>query len=431
MSEGTRTITVDYLARVEGEGALHLVVRDGRVERASLSIFEAPRFFEALLVGRDAREAVDITARICGICPVAYQLSGTAAIEDAWGVTVPPEVTALRRLLLAGEWIGSHALHVHMLHAPDFLGYPDAMAMARDHPDAVRRGLKLKQYGNAIMALLGGREIHPVNLRVGGFWRAPSRARIADLSARAAWAVEAAEATVDWVAGLDFPAFERDYRFLAVADGASYPLAPGPVASTVGDPVPPSRFEEVVEEIHAPHSTALHAVLVGHGAYMTGPQARFALAGRHLSPLATAAAARAGLAARPANPFRSILVRAVEILHAAEEALALIEGYVPPDPPAVPVEPRAATGHGVIEAPRGLLYQRYRTAADGTVEAARIVPPTAQNQRAIEADLADVAGLSLDLPDEALRARCEQAIRNYDPCISCATHFLSLSVDRG
>ena len=430
MSAGTRTIAVDYLARVEGEGALRLVVRDGRVTTAELSIFEAPRFFEALLVGRDAREAVDITARICGICPVAYQLSGLDAIEDAWDVAVSPEIAALRRLFLCGEWIGSHALHVTMLHAPDFLGYPDAMAMARDHPEAVRRGLALKQYGNRLMAAIGGREIHPVNVRVGGFWRAPDRETIAALREEADRAVAAAAEAVAWTAGFAFPDFDRDHPFVALATADGYPLAPGPIGSTLGHRLPAAAFEDTFEEVHEARSTALHARIRGHGAYMTGPQARFTLNGDRLAPDARAAADAAGLAERPRNPFRSILVRSVEILHAAEEARALVADYVPPDPPAVPVTPRAATGHGVIEAPRGLLYQRYRTAADGSVEAARIVPPTAQNQGAMESDLAAIAERFLDLPDDALRGRCEHAIRNYDPCISCATHFLRLEVDR-
>ncbi|MFP3944215.1 MAG: nickel-dependent hydrogenase large subunit, partial [Alphaproteobacteria bacterium] len=143
-----KTIKVDYLARVEGEGALKVVVRDGAVQSAELSIFEPPRFFEAFLRGRDFTETPDITARICGICPVAYQMSAVHAMEDALGVTVGGPLRALRRLFYCGEWIESHTLHIYMLHAPDFLGYDGAVDMARDHAETVRRGLALKKAGN-------------------------------------------------------------------------------------------------------------------------------------------------------------------------------------------------------------------------------------------------------------------------------------------
>jgi len=178
----TRTIKVDYIARVEGESSLELRIRNGGVDAVRLSIFEPPRFFEALLRGRGFGEVLDIVARICGICPVAYQMSGVHAIEDALGIEVDEPIRALRRLLYCGEWIESHALHIVMLHAPDFLGYPDAIAMARDHGEAVQRALALKKTGNALLRLLGGREIHPINARIGGFYRVPSRPELAPLA---------------------------------------------------------------------------------------------------------------------------------------------------------------------------------------------------------------------------------------------------------
>src|SRR5215472_7946680 len=173
-----RTIRVDYIARVEGESSLDLRIRNGKVDNVRLSIFEPPRFFEALLRGRGFGEVLDIVARICGICPIAYQMSGVHAIEDALGITVDAPIRALRRLFYCGEWIQSHSLHIVMLHAPDFLGYPDAIAMARDHGEAVERALALKKTGNDLLRLLGGREIHPINARVGGFYRVPSRAEL-------------------------------------------------------------------------------------------------------------------------------------------------------------------------------------------------------------------------------------------------------------
>jgi coenzyme F420-reducing hydrogenase alpha subunit len=427
----SKTIKVDYLARVEGEGAFKLVVRNGAVESAVLSIFEPPRFFEAFLRGRAFAEAPDITARICGICPVAYQMSAVHAMENALGVAVTGPLRELRRLIYCGEWIESHTLHIYMLHAPDFLGYAGAVEMARDHGDIVRRGLALKKAGNEIMALLGGREIHPINVRVGGFYRAPRRRELEPLAARLERARDAAIETVRWAAGFDFPDRERDYTFVALRHPDEYPFNEGRIVSNRGLDIAVVQYDGHFEEMHVARSTALHSRLRSGGSYLVGPLARYSLNFDRLSPLAQQAARDAGLGVTCTNPYRSILVRAVEVLYACDEALRIIGHYEEPDAPAVPVEPRAAAGFAATEAPRGLLYHRYRLAVDGSIAEARIVPPTSQNQASIEEDLVSYVGRFLDLPDDALRGRCEQTIRNYDPCISCSTHFLRLEVDRG
>ena len=426
-----KTIKVDYLARVEGEGALKVVVRDGAVESAELSIFEPPRFFEAFLRGRAFGEAPDITARICGICPVAYQMSAVHAIENALGVAVTGPLRDLRRLLYCGEWIESHTLHIYMLHAPDFLGYAGAIDMAHDHGDAVRRGLALKKAGNEIITLLGGREVHPINVRVGGFYRVPRRRDLAPLADRLKWARDAALETVRWTAGFDFPERERDYVFVALRHGGEYPFNEGSIVSSRGLDIAASEYDEHFEETHVERSTALHSRLRGVGSYLVGPLARYSLNFDRLSRLSQAATREAGLGRTCNNPYRSIVVRAVEVLYACDEALRIIDAYEEPDQPAVSIEPRAGVGFGATEAPRGLLYHRYLLDAHGTITEARIVPPTAQNQASIEEDLASFVGGFLDKPDEDLRHRCEQTVRNYDPCISCAAHFLRLEMDRG
>jgi len=429
MSGERRTIKVDYLARVEGEGGLLVKVRDGRVVETRLDIFEPPRFFEAFLRGRAFTEAPDITARICGICPVAYQMSAVQALEAGLGIAIDPQVRALRRLLYCGEWIESHVLHVTMLHAPDFLGYPDAVRMAADHRDAVLRGLAVKKAGNAIVALLGGREIHPVNVRVGGFYRTPTPAELVPLAEQLRAARDQAYEMVRWVAGFEFPDFERDYEFVALVHPDEYPLAEGRIVSSRGLDAPARDYDRHFVEEHVPHSNALQARLRERGAYLCGPLARYALNAERLSPLARAAAREAGLGDVCRNPFRSIVVRAVEVLWACDEALRVIEAYEPPARPAAPVEPRAASCYGATEAPRGLLYHYYRLDADGVVLDAKIVPPTSQNQRMVEEDLAAFVGPRLTLPNDRLTAQCEQAVRNYDPCISCATHFLTVKVE--
>ncbi len=426
-----RTIKVDYLARVEGEGGLKVVVRDGKVQSAELSIFEPPRFFEAFLRGRAFTEAPDITARICGICPVAYQMSAVHAMENALGISVTQPLRDLRRLLYCGEWIESHMLHVTMLHAPDFLGYAGAIDMARDHGEAVRRGLAVKKAGNEILALLGGREIHPINVRVGGFYRAPRKRELEPLAERLKWARDAAREIVRWTARFDFPDRERDYTFVALRHERDYPFNEGRIVSSRGLDIPAAEYDEHFEETHVERSTALHSHLRGGGSYLVGPLARYSLNFDRLSPLAQEAAREAGLASRCTNPYRSIIVRAIEVLYACDEALRIIGVYEEPELPSVAAVPGAGIGVGATEAPRGLLYHRYRLDADGTIAEARIVPPTSQNQPSIEEDLTSFVGGFLDRPEDELRRRCEQTVRNYDPCISCAAHFLRLDLDRG
>jgi sulfhydrogenase subunit alpha len=429
MSHRTRQLRVSSLARVEGEGALRIVVTGDQVEQAELQIYEPPRFFEAFLRGRQYTEVPDITARICGICPVAYQASAWQAIEQACGVVVDDRITALRRLLYCGEWISSHALHIYLLHAVDFLGYQDAIALAQDNRGAVERGLALKKSGNAILETVGGRAIHPVNSRVGGFYRAPTRRELAPLAEQLRRALDHALDTVSWVAGFDIPELSVDHELVAVSHPDRYAIESGDVATASGLRFPAADYLHHVVEHQAPYSTALHATFDG-GRYLTGPLARYCINSAQLSPLAKQAAHSAGLGPTCRNPFRSIVVRAVETVYAVEEALRLIEEYERPEPPAAEVPPRPGVGHGVSEAPRGLLYHRYELEADGAVRTATIIPPTAQNQPAIEHDLRAVVGGNLDLDDDALTALCEQTIRNYDPCISCSTHFLDLTVER-
>jgi sulfhydrogenase subunit alpha len=426
----TKAIRVDYLARVEGEGALELEISDGRVASAVLKIFEPPRFFEALLRGRGYAELPDIVARICGICPIAYQMSAVHAIENAFGAKVDGQLGALRRLIYCGEWIESHALHVVMLHAPDFLGFPDAIRMAQEHGEAVRNGLTLKKAGNELMRVMGGREIHPVNVKAGGFHRVPTRAELAPVAESLARARDLAIGMVRWVATFPLPDFEQDYEFVALRHPDEYPFNEGRLVSNRDIDIDIADFETEFEERHVAHSTALHSLLKRRGAYLVGPLARYALNFDRLPGSVQQLAREVGLDRVCRNPFKSIIVRSLEIVFACEEALRLIAGYEPPDRAAVPIEPRAGTGVGCTEAPRGICWHRYDFQMDGTIERARIVPPTSQNQPSIEADLAAVATSVLDQPDEVIRDRCEQSIRNHDPCISCSAHFVKLSVRR-
>ena len=405
-------------------------IKDGAVADVKLKIFEPPRFFEAFLRGRNFTEAPDITARICGICPVAYQMSAIHAMEDACGIHIDGPLRALRRLIYCGEWIESHALHIYLLHAPDFLGYESAIHMAKDYRDLVQRGLQLKKVGNEIVSLLGGREIHPINVRVGGFYRAPLKADLMLLAERLKWARDAALETVRWVAEFPFPDFEQDYEFVALRHPDDYPFNDGRLVSNKGLDISVREYDQHFVEEQVPHSNALHSVLKTGGAYFVGPMARYNLNFDKLAPMAQEAARAAGLGPRCGNPFKSIIVRAVEVLHACDEALRIIDAYEAPEQSAMDVRPRTATGYGCTEAPRGILYHRYRIDGQGVILDAKIVPPTSQNQKIIESDLWKFVPKYLDLPADKLTWQCEQAIRNYDPCISCATHFLKLKIER-
>jgi len=422
---------VAYITRVEGEGSLRLRVRDGGVVEARLSIFEAPRYFESLVVGRTPDEVIDIVSRICGICPVAYQMSAVHGFEHLFGIEIDPQVRALRRLLYCGEWIQSHALHIYLLHAPDFLGYPSAIAMAADHKPVVARGLAIKKVGNQILSTLGGRAIHPISVRVGGFSKVPRRESLDDLRRALDDAVAGAQETVRMVAGFDVPQYHREPKLVSLVHPTEYPYNHGRIKSSDGVDLPVDRWDDAFEEIHVEGTNALQARTHDGGVYLLGPAARITLSPGSLHPLAAEALARTGLAdVMRTNIYWSIAARAIELLHACAEARDLIDDYRRPAEPKVAWTARPGRAAWATEAPRGLLFHRYEVDDRGFVSAAQIVPPTSQNQAAIESDLAAFAPSVLDLPHEEATLRLEQLIRSYDPCISCATHFLDLRVER-
>jgi coenzyme F420-reducing hydrogenase alpha subunit len=257
MSE-IRRFNVKSLTRVEGLGALHIRVDDGSIEIAEFNIYEPPRFFERLLRGRGFAEVPDITARICGICPVAYQLTACQALEQAFGVEITPAITALRRLLYCGEWIQSHALHIHLLHAPDFLGYESGFTLAADRPEFVERGMRFKAIGSQIMEVVGGRAVHPVNVAVGGFYKAPSVAALRGLVPDLEWGLAASLELVREVAEFEFPAVRLPSTCVALRSDDGYPPATGRIISSDGLDIAIDDFERHFAEVQVPHSTALH-----------------------------------------------------------------------------------------------------------------------------------------------------------------------------
>ena len=422
-------IQVPILTRVEGEGGVTIRLRDGAIENVELNIYEPPRLFEALLRGRPLEDTPDITARICGICPVAYQMSSVHALEAALGVQITPSIRRLRRLLYCGEWIESHALHIHLLHAPDFFGAASGIELARRFPDEIKRGLQLKKFGNRLLEVLGGRAIHPINVTVGGFHRFPNRDDMASLIPHFEWGVQAATEVTRWVAGFPFPDFEQPYEFVSLSHPDDYPMNEGDIISSTGLRITVSEYDRHFVEEHVAHSTALHAVRRNQRTpYFLGPLARVNLNRGRLSPTAQRLADEVGLPPHCCNPFQSIIARGLELIHAYEEALTILRDYDPSGPPHIAYQPKESSGCAATEAPRGLLFHEYRVDAAGKIVSGRIIPPTSQNQKQIERDVTDYltgrmqAGASRD----ELAIDCERLVRTYDPCISCSTHFLKV-----
>jgi sulfhydrogenase subunit alpha len=423
-------INVPVLTRVEGEGALELDVVNGVIERLNLRIFEPPRLFEKFIEGYECNQVIDMVARICGICPVAYQMSAVQAFEHLFGFEPPAWLRDLRRAMYCGEWLQSHALHIHLLAAPDFLGFESAIAMAAKHPEAVRRGLKLQTLGNDLIALFGGRSVHPVGVRVGGFYRTPREEEVAPILQRLRDALPHAQDLVGWTAGLDFPDDEQAFISVALNHAEEYAIGRGNLISGQGLETDISFYETFFQEHQSPHSTALHSTLEGRP-YLTGPLARLNLNFHQLPQAVREVMDGCGIHFPSHNMFHSIVARAIELHLAIHEAIRLLESYVPPPEAYVEVQLREGNAFGCTEAPRGILWHRYDIDDQGIVRYARIVPPTSQNQGRIEEDIYhSLEQLGLDATDDTLRLRAEQVIRNYDPCISCATHFLKLDINR-
>ncbi len=436
----TRHIKVKALTRVEGEGGLSIRMNGDVVEDVQLQIYEPPRFFEALLCDRPLEDVPDITARICGICPVAYQMSSVHALESALGIEITPDIRLLRRLLYCGEWIESHALHMHLLHAPDFFGEDSGIDLASRFPDEVNRGLQLKKHGNAMLEVLGGRAIHPINVAVGGFFREPKRSELQALIPAFEWGLQAAIESTHWVAGFDFPHFERDYEMVALSHPDEYPMNEGRIHSTSGLNISVEDYEKHFQEYQVSHSTALQARQSDDSTstenqhtknwYHVGPLARVNLNRDRLSDSAKRAADAIDFATPCLNPFKAIIARGLEVIHAYEEALSIMRGYQSCRPSRIPYDYQNGAGSAATEAPRGLIYHRYEVNSDGKVTAANIVPPTSQNQRQMEDDLRVILPQILSPDDADTAMACERLIRSYDPCISCSTHFLRLTIDR-
>lgn len=425
-----RSIHVPVLTRVEGEGALDLVIHEGKISELRLRIYEPPRLFEKFLEGYSYTQVPDMVARICGICPVAYQMSAIHALESVFKVSGNDWVRNMRRVFYCGEWIQSHALHIHLLAAPDFLGFESVIAMAQKYPQEVQRGLRLQAVGNRLIALFGGRSVHPVGAKVGGFYHAPAKKDVDDILEQLRSLQQDAKDLIAWTASLDLPEDKQEFTSVALRHDNEYPMNEGRLVSSQGLDIDIEEYQQHFKEFQAPHSTALHATLHDQP-YLVGPLARLNLNIDRLPDTVHEIITATGISFPSDNMFHSIVARAIEIYYGLLESIRLLEAYEIPAQPYVEIKPRAGIASGCTEAPRGILWHQYQVDENGDIEKAIIIPPTSQNQARIEQDLrTSLTALGLNQDDDTLRQHGEMLIRNYDPCISCSTHFLKIKVER-
>lgn len=423
----SRRIRVEGLSRIEGEAGFTVELKDGIVTRLELKVIEAPRFFEALLVGRSPQDIIDFTARICGICPVAYQLTAALALENLGGISTPPDIRKLRRLIYLAEWISSHAVSVFLLMGPDFYGIPAAWGDPR-YLEHLQRGLSLKQSADQLIALLGGRPIHPVGVRIGGFFATPSRQALTTLAPTLQRSYENSLRALQWATALPFPFQEgddQDCPYLALSHPTEYPLFDGVLRTSRGQTFAIADSLAAIEEYQTSYSTALHARLTDGGStYLVGPLARLNLNHRLIPAEILAKLREGGLELPFTRRLHAIVARCVELAACFYEAVRIVEEYQQPSAPFVPVALPAGVASWATEAPRGLLLHRYELDEAGRVAACQLVPPTSQNLAMLEADLRAYVTAHATLATAALKRGIEQLIRSYDPCISCSVHLL-------
>lgn len=425
-----KTINIPVLTRVEGETALNMQISDGKITSLELRIFEPPRFFEKLLEGRNTQELLDIIPRICGLCPVAYQMSAVQAVENIFCIKPNAWVRNMRRIFYCGEWLQNHSLHIHMLALPDFLGYTSGIEMAKDYSAEVKRGLRLQKIGNDLITLLGARSVHPVGTVIGGYSHAPQKQEVTNLLSRLYLGLRDAEQLLSWLAGFTFPDNTQDFICVSLHHANEYPMNEGRIISDKGLDIEIDQFEKHFKEFQVPYSNALKCLL-HEEPYLVGPLARINC-NFHLLPDDIKKIVKSlGIKFPTKNMFSSILARAIEIIFCLMESIRILEQYDYPDNTFSEPDIKAGTGYGCTEAPRGMLWHRYELNHEGLITSASIIPPTSQNQARIEADLEhSITQYGLDKPEHELRRYSEMIIRNYDPCISCSTHFLDLRVKR-
>ncbi|MDA8085548.1 MAG: nickel-dependent hydrogenase large subunit [Nitrospiraceae bacterium] len=415
-------IKIDYLGRVEGEAGVEFEIRGGKLRRLRINIWEPPRFFEGMLVGRSFDEVPDIVARICGICPVSHMVTSIRAIEKAIGFEPDENVLLARKIMSYSQIASSHLVHLVMLALPDYYGRSSFMELLPGEEALLKKFIRLKDVFNGITAAFGGgRALHPVSMVVGGFTALPDEGRIRGLRSGLPAAGEDMMDVFKTVSALELPDLKTDSELVALSEEGGYAVNKGRISSDMGLDGEEEDYERLFHEKEVPYSNAKKTAVRGRGALMVGALSRVSLHPDRLSESARKLALESGLAGKNKNPFYNIRAQAVEIVHFTEECRALLDKVQ--SGTALPkLRPKEGEGAALTEAPRGLLYHRYAVDRRGVVRKADIVTPTAHNYLGIEENLRRLIENNIDKPAERIRLLAEALIRAYDPCFSCSVH---------
>jgi sulfhydrogenase subunit alpha len=418
----TSTIRVDHLARVEGHGGVTITMNGDHVSHVWLDIFEGSRLFETLVHGRRYDELPQIVSRICSICSTSHALASILAVERAMEIEVGPQTAALRELMHLGENIESHALHLFLLAAPDYLDLPSAIAMAASKPAAVQLGLRLKKLGNTIQEMIGGRSIHPVNAIPGGFAKIPTMDQLVELRDRLQQGWVDCQTAIDILSSLPPADFCQDDTLFAALRESEIVVFDGRSEEKIA----PGAYRTLTNEKKPSFSNAKHSLFRGRP-FMVGALARLNIQPASLTSRGEEAAKRLGLVLPSSNPMDNNKAQAVELVMFTGRALAIVERLLEadaaPEKP-VPITPRAGTGVAVVEAPRGLLIHNYTFDADGCVTAADVITPTAMNAASMEKHFRAAIEQSESKETPLLTKKVEMVARAYDPCLSCSVHVI-------
>ncbi len=424
-------VEIAPLSRVEGHGDLVLNVKDKKVEKLIFRIPESPRFFEAMLEGKNWDKPSHITSRICGICSVAHTLASVRATESALGVVPNDMILKLRKLIMHHEIVQSNTLHVFFLAAPDFLGVGSVIPLVETHPAVVDIALRVKKLANDMVRMVGGRAVHPIRTVVGGFTKIPSEEEMLQMKEMLKSAYPDLEAALGVLKTLDLPAFERETEYVALSNPEDYAHYDGNIKSTDGWEINPIDYLDKIKEKIVEHSTAKHC-WAERDSFMVGALSRFNINYGQLSDNAKRYADEFGLKAPSYNTYMNNIAQFVEIVHSIDDSIRLIdellEEGMDEEKAMIEVKPKAGRGVGAVEAPRGLLIHDYTYDDDGKIEKANLIIPTGMNYGNMERDMNAIVPGIIDKSEDEIRLACEMMIRAYDPCISCSTHFLNVKL---
>ena len=425
-------INVEHVTRVEGHGNIVLNVKKGRIEKIEWQVSEAPRFFEAMLRGRNYDELRPVTSRICGICSIAHSIASLKATEDALGVRITEQTGILRRLAINAENMQSHILHVGYLALPDIFDVGSVFPLVKTkHKDTLLKIVELHRLANWMSDLICGRTTHPIRLIIGGFSSFPTEKQLLELRNKLKKGLGTIQEIAEIIHGVSdkLPVFKRETEYIALSSKEEYALYDGDIVSTdAGRYSNCKDYEKIANEYFVPHSTAFFCKNK-RDSYMVGALARFNLNSKQLSPAGKELARLFGLKSINCNPFMNNVAQVVEFAHNLEDSINLVDRLVEKgvkDEKPVEFKIKKGRGIGLVEAPRGLLIHDYTLDDRGKCVKANCVIPTNQNHGNIQKDLEAFVPEILDRSEDEIRLNLEMLVRAYDPCISCSTHYLDV-----